>query len=363
MTALPQRLQRLLAIDAYPTLPFSDPVHPRLGDLPARALEVARARVAGRNPDPPAWRMRAVNAWQVDGAGPGPAGPRNRRRALLHAVAAVWNEDDIIYALTEHLFAQGADRVIVIDDASDDATREEAADAGADVILVESDGTYSERVRSSRVQTVIADETTRAGEDVWWLIVDGDEFPRGPDGRTVRELIEDAPDWVDVVGSRVLDHLPPLEGGYIQRQPPLPLFPLARWYHNPYCPRGHWKHPLIRVRTSGDITPMPGHHTVRTADRRRAREFGPTLLTHHFPLRDRDRTEAKLRRAARPGSRYAASPDSFTRWRVQQRLAAMDDLYAGRYDRVPSGYPGGARRGIRAVDWRTLVPPSERTLR
>jgi hypothetical protein len=196
---------------------------------------------------------------------------------------------------------------------------------------------------------------------VWWLVVDADEFPRGPDATTVRDLVQRAPGWVDVVGSRVLDHVPAGSVEYLPRQPPLPFFPLARWFRSGFCPRGHWKHPLMRVRRAGDVYPLPGHHTVGTSDGRRAREWASTLLTHHFPLRARSRTEAKLRRAMAPGGRYGASPDTFTRARIHERVEALDDLYAGRYELVASGFCGDRRLGIAVSDWRALVGPLERS--
>ena len=106
--------------------------------------------------------------------------------------------------------------------------------------------------------------------------------------------------------------------------------------------------------------PRFAHHTVGTADGRRAREWVPTLLTHHFPLRARRRTEEKLRRAMTPDGRYATSPDGFTRDRILERLRALDDLYAGRYERVASGFAGDRRMGITVSDWRALVSPLER---
>ncbi len=340
--------------------PFPHPVAPRLVDCPGRLAEAVRARLLGRTPRPPAAIRRSAAAWQVNGPGPGPTSPESRARPLIYAVTAVWNEDDIVYALIEHLRGQGVDRILVIDDASDDATVEEAVAAGAEVIRYASDGIYSEALRIARVRDAIASETESAGGDVWWLVVDADEFPVGPDGTTVRDLVERVPAWVDVVGSRVLDHVPgPVE--YVPRQPPVPFFPLARWFANGFCARGHWKHPLMRVRRAGDVYPMPGHHTVATADGRRAREYAPTLLTHHFPLRGRSRTEQKLARSAEPGGRYGASPDSFTRARIAQRIEALDALYARRYDRVSAAFSGQRRVGIAVSDWRTLVPPLERT--
>lgn len=355
-------LQRRPAVDAAPPSPFPHPARPAISDYPGRMLELGLARAQGRVPVAPAWIRRSAAAWQIDGPGAGPSAVTSRARPLIYAVTAVWNEEDIVYALVEHLWAQGLDRVLVIDDDSDDATAEEAAAAGAELIRTRSDGTYSEAVRSARVRAAMATHTEAAGGDVWWLVVDADEFPRGPDGTTVRDLVQQAPAWVDVIGSRVLDHVPAGTVEYRPRHPPLPFFPLARWFRSGFCARGHWKHPLMRVRRAHDVYPMPGHHTVGTSDGRRAREYAPTLLTHHFPLRARGRTEAKLRRAMAPGGRYGASPDAFTRARILERVQALDDLYAGRYELVAAGFCGDRRVGIEVSDWRTLVPPLERPI-
>lgn len=343
-----------------PSSPLPYPVRRRMADYPGRWIELSVARARGRVPPPAAWLRRSVASWQVDGPGPGPICAAANARPSIHAVIGVWNEEDIVFALVRHLWAQGVDRVLVIDDDSDDATVEEATAAGAEVIRARSDGAYSEAVRTMRVRDTIARQTDAAGGDVWWLVLDADEFPCGPDRTTVRELVEHAPEWVDVVGSRVLDHVPARSMEYVPRQHPLPFFPEARWFRRGFCGRGHWKHPLMRVRRAGDLYPLAGHHAVATADGRRAREYGPTLLMHHFPLRARGRTEDKLRRGMAPGGRYAAGADAFTRTRVRERLEMLDHLYEGRYELVASGFCGDQLIGIDVSDWRTFVPPSER---
>ena len=344
-----------------PTSPFPQAVVPRIFDRPGSLIELALARARGRVAPPPPWLRRRIAAWQVDGPGPGPASPSARAGPLIHAVVGVWDEEDIVYALVEHLHAQGVDRVLVIDDESEDATAHEAAAAGAEVLRMPSAGAYSEALRTQRFSDVIAARTEDAGGDVWWLVLDADDFPRGPDGTTLRQLVEDAPTWVDVVGARVLDHVPALSGQYVARRPPLEYFPHARWFRRAFCPRGHWKHPLMRVRRAGDVVPLPGHHAVGTGDGRRAREHEATLLMHHFPLRARGRTEARLRRAMAPGGRYAESPDGFTHGRLRDRLQALDHLYAGRYELVASGFCGDPLLGIEVCDWRELVGPLERS--
>lgn len=308
---------------------------------------------------PPPWRRRAVLGWHRLGTGPGPSRPP--QRLLLYAVTAVWNEDDVIYAMVRNLYGQGAERVFVLDDASDDDTVSQAAAADATVMTNPSDGTYREAHRSATIRTVIAEETDRAGGDVWWLVADADEFPR-TGGGTVKELLTAAPGWVDVVGSRVIEHLPCPGACYRPGTHPVAAFPQAHIYRNPYCRLGHWKHQLFRVRAAGEVTPLPGQHTVACADGRQAREWAQDILMHHVPLRDRDRTVTKLRRAAAPGGRYATSPDTFTRWRLHQRLQALDLLFEGRHNLVPNGFPGAPATGVHLVDWRKLVRPDEREL-
>jgi glycosyltransferase involved in cell wall biosynthesis len=272
----------------------------------------------------------------------------------------VWNEDDIIFATVRNLLEQGVDRVFVLDDESDDATVGEALSAGATVVQRTSTGRYAEADRSRSIQELIARETTDAGGDLWWLIVDADEFPRGPDGLTVRQHLATLPDWVDVVGSRVLDHVPSSRSRYQPRAHPVRSFPLARWYHNPYCPLGHWKHQLIRVRAAGDLVPMPGQHVARSGDGRQIREAPGSLLMHHFPIRGHSRTAERYAAANRPDGRYALSPDPFTRARLAQRIHALDAFYADRFDLVPNGFPGQSRQPQMPPPWTELVRATER---
>jgi hypothetical protein len=257
------------------------------------------------------------------------------------------------------LLSQGADGVFVIDDESDDGTDREACVAGAEVVSVRSSGTYAEQARYARIQQLIKDQTAVAGGDVWWVIADADEFPRGPSGLSIRDLVERLPEWVDVVGSRVLEHYPSGRETYCPRSHPLRCYPLARWYNNPYCQVGHWKHQLLRVRWPEELLPLPGHHTAVAEDGRPLREFGDSLLMHHFPFRDRERTEMKLRRAGAPGGRYAGSPDSWLMPRLNQRLAMLENLYTGRFDLIPNSFPGEPLMGITVSDWRGLVSPEE----
>lgn len=352
-------LRRLLATDAFPDLPIPIPVSRHFTDYPVRILQVMRAKLTRHNPPAPPWRRRGVDRWHRIGPGPGPNQESVRPSPLLVGIAAVWNEDDVIYATVRNLFDQGADKVFVIDDGSDDATGQEAAAAGASVVFEKNEGVYREADRCEKIRKLIRDQTAELGGDVWWVVVDADEFPQGPDNTTIRDFIQALPAWVDVVGSRVLDHWPSETEAYRCREHPLTAFPLAQWYRWPWCRNGHWKHQLFRARTPGDLVPMPGHHTVRAADGRRVREYQMSLLMHHFAIRNRQRTEAKLRRSIVSGGRYDRSPDTFTRWRIAQRLHSLDHVYAGRVDLVPNCFPGEPLLGLSLRDWRQLAREDE----
>jgi hypothetical protein len=286
----------------------------------------------------------------------------NRRTPRLFAVTAVWNEDDVIFANVRNLFDQGADCVFVIDDDSDDRTAEEAKEAGAIVVPSKNDGVYREAERSAKIRKLIREQTAAVGGEVWWLVVDADEFPRGPGETTIREFVHTLPPWVDIVGSRVLDHWPSQKEAYSARSHPLTAFPLAQWYRWPWCGLGHWKHQLFRMRTPEDLIPMPGQHTVQSADNRRVREYPTSILMHHFAMRNRERTEAKLRRAWERGGRYSQSSDTFTRWRIVQRITSLNHIYSGRFDLVPNNFPGEPLLGVQLYHWQELVPENERRL-
>lgn len=350
----------LLDEEPWPDLPFPAPQPHRRADYVKRSLDVIVARLTRRNPPPPPWRRRAITSWQRFDAGPGPVS--ESAGGPLYAAIAAWNEDDVIYATVRHLQAQGCSKVFVIDDCSSDLTADEAAAAGAIVTRADSDGVYSEAARSRRLSRLVAAETSKAGYDVWWLIADADEFPRGAEGRTIAAMVAGLPGWVDVVGSRVVEHLPHPGATYRPRSHPVLAFPLAHVYKSPYCPRGHWKHQLFRLRAVDDIVPMPGQHVVACHDGRRAREWPQSLLMHHVPLRGQERTARKIASAMHPQGRYARSPDSFTQWRTRQRTRMLDLLYQGKTNDLPNGFAGEPKTGISLVDWRTLVPAPERLL-
>lgn len=352
---------------------FHDGPQGRLADLPHHAFETALARIRGRNPPFPPWWRRYVGTWQTfadgdgesDGAAAGAGGADERgRRPLLYGLCQAWNEDDVIYATVRNLFLQGADEVFVIDDASDDDTPVEARAAGATVIGDASDGTFDEVRRTRRIAEVIEERSAAADRDVWWIMVDADEFPRGPGARTIRDLALALPPSVDTIGSRVLEHYPSGRSEPRRRHHPLDELPLAHWHVNPACPAGHWKHQMMRVREPGELRFMMGRHTIAApAAGKPVVESRESLLMHHFPLRARWRTEERFRTANSPAGRYGGSGNEFRIRRVETRLRTLALCYAEEYESLPVMYPGERRFGVEVRDWRGLVGARERDVR
>lgn len=342
---------------------FDDGPDARVLDYPQYGLELALARLRRRNPPAAPWWRRYVRTWQSFEPGrafPG-EGDAEEGEPLVYGLSQVWNEDDVIYATVRNLLLEGADEVFVLDDASDDDSVSEAEAAGATVIRDESDGKFDELRRTRRMLEVIDERTRAAGRPVWWIVVDADEFPRGPRGTTIRDLVRTLPPSVDTVGSRVLEHYPGRTSAPKPRHHPLDELPNARWHDNPSCPAGHWKHQLLRVREPGSLRFMFGRHTIAApSGRRPVVESEASLLMHHFPLRGREWTEEKFRLAGSAAGRYGASSDSFVKQRLEKRLRMLGLAYAEEYHLLPNMFPGEPRTGTPVRDWRELVPQAER---
>lgn len=348
-----------MKVAATQNLPFGDGPDAGLRDLPRWTLDVALARLRRRNPPQTPWWRRYVSGWQTFEC----SRCEISQDVPVYALSMAWNEDDVIYATVRNLFIQGVDKVFVVDDGSDDETALEAKAAGATVITDTSDGAFEERRRTDRIAQLIEDHTEAAGGPVWWIVVDADEFPHGPDGMTIRDLVRVLPPWVDTIGSRVLEHYPSERSAPKPRHHPLDELPKAVWHENPSCPAGHWKHQMLYVRRPGEARFMPGRHTIAAPPGRRpVVESEASLLMHHFPLRGRERTAQKFQQASAAGGRYTMSSDAFIKRRLEIRRQMLDLAYRERYDELPNMFPGRPRRGTPVRDWRDLVSPAERRL-
>ena len=252
--------------------------------------------------------------------------PRPIPGVRLHAVLATWNEADVVGATVGNALEQGCEAVHLLDNGSDDGTDEVARAAGAHVLEVFRTDRYDGRANQRRINAAIEDLSRAAGAaQVWWLLLDADELVEGPDGTTIRGLIDRLDRSIRVVGSRTINHYPraehPIEAGADPRG-----FPTnAQERRGVSCRAGHWKHPLVRWDAAGPpVIPQRGAHVASSS--RRLLEPPVSLVTHHYPYRNPEVTRERL---ARLSARLDGEP-----WAMGRRAANADAVYREAYAEV-----------------------------
>lgn len=245
---------------------------------------------------------------------------------VLHAVMVTWNEADVASVTVRNALEQGCDAVHLLDNGSDDGTVDVARRAGAEVREVFRTEGYDGAGHERRIRATI-EQVSRSvgGQHVWWLLLDADELVEGPNGSTIRELVDSLDASVRVVGSRTVNHYPraahPMEVGADPR-----WFPTNEQERTGVsCGLGHWKHPLVRWDADGPpVSVRLGAHVVDAPQR--LRESRMSLVSHHYPFRNPDATRARLDRLS---NRLADD-----RWAMGRRLANADPVYREAYGEV-----------------------------
>jgi len=260
---------------------------------------------------------------------------------VLYATIKAWNEEDVIEATVRNALQQGAQRVFVVDNGSRDTTVERAEGAGATIAESVDSPYFDDDLLIALINGVVARESGSAGaEHVWWLHLDCDEFPTGPQNSTVREHLETLDRRFRVVGSSVLNHLPTPGSApaYISGYHPLDFMPLCyeqRAGENG-CPSRHYKHPLQRFdRDRKFISNGVGAHYALSPDTAVAREPTEGIVLHHFQYRERERTRRALEGLVGPGSTRSKHFEERTVNNAKERLRNLENVYDGRWGEVP----------------------------
>jgi hypothetical protein len=269
---------------------------------------------------------------------PNPANPEVLADCRLFAVLGTWMEEDVVEATVANAFAQGVEAVYLVDNASTDATVARAVAAGA--VLAESYRTevYEERVRMLLMNATVARVSLAAeAAHIWWLWLDADEFPEGPDGRTIADYVGGLDRRFRLVGSTYYNHFPSGAPQYIPGFHPLDFQDLCQRFvpdQPGYCRQPHWKHPLQRFDRRGPfLSSLQGFHGATLLMGERVTEPEGGIVTHHFPYRDETLdavyagrwadVDSLQTRAARPGVEPRPWPDlsSAPRWYDSRQLA------------------------------------------
>ncbi len=228
---------------------------------------------------------------------PNPSSPDTLPEFEMFAVVKTWMDEDVVEATVRNARLHGASSVFIVDNGSTDATVSRAVAAGAAVAEVYQTDLFDGRLVQSLMNAVVARESLRSGaEHVWWLYLDSDEFPEGPQGMPIREYLSTLDRRYRVVGAHYVNHVPSDKPEYLSGFHPIDFQPLcyefapARW---PPCTLGHWKHPLQRFDRHGHfLLSNDGAHSGFCNDR--LVEPSDGLVTHHFQYRDEDLTRAKI---------------------------------------------------------------------
>jgi Glycosyl transferase family 2 len=256
----------------------------------------------------------------------------------LFAVVKTWMDEDIVAAVVRNAFTQGVESVFVVDNGSTDATVERAEEAGATIAEVFDTPAFDGPLAQVLMNAVVARESLRSGAGhVWWLYLDSDEFPEGPDGTSLIEYLATLDRRFRVVGSACFNHLPNEKPEYLAGFHPIDFQPLYFEFLPAWTPmcgqRSHWKHPLQRFDRGGNfIVSRPGSHGGICPQDLVEPEGG--IITHHFQYRDEDLTRAKLQLTCGPGSRRTALYGANRMDGFSRRLRSLDAVYAQRWDDV-----------------------------
>jgi hypothetical protein len=273
------------------------------------------------------------------------------------AVLGTWTEQDIVEATVRNAIAQGAESVYLVDNASTDATVERALSAGAELAESYATAQYQERMRILFMNAVVARVSLASGADhVWWLWLDADEFPEGPDGLTIAEYLHTLDRRFRMVGSTYYNHFPSETPAYISGFHPLDFQPLCErfWPEQPrHCAQPHWKHPLQRFDRDGAfLQALGGFHSATLRTTESLVEPAGGIVTHHVQYREEAATRARLELQC--GAARNDLNDTVGNTHMQRRFDNLDAVYAHRWADVESLRRNEPLPGVRPEPWTDL---------
>jgi hypothetical protein len=279
----------------------------------------------------------------------------------LFAILGAWMEEDVIAATVANAFAQGCERVFLVDNDSTDGTVREAVTAGAELAEVFVTEQYDEVLRLEVMNRVVREQSELDGSNhIWWLWLDADEFPHGPRGLTVREFVAQLDRRYRIVGARFVNHYPDRLPAYVYGRHPLDFQPMCE-EHRVGCALKHRKHSLQRYDRGGiEILSDRGFHRATSAEVPLLEPLEAIYL-HHFPYREEDVTRRRLALLC------GTDADGNTRVRegddaadgMVPRFQTLDAVYRGDWGSVRNYRFDGEFTVASPIEWSTLAPPED----
>ena len=352
--AVPRRelLRTALLIDAPLVLRMISWTRRQVAPVKARRMVGDVLRRAGVLP-------RRESAWVV--AEEQPKTVRVLGAPRLFAILGAWMEADVIAATVTNAFAQGCERVYLVDNDSPDDTVAEAMKAGATLAESFSTDKYDEQLRLDIMNRVVRNVSAAESADhIWWLWLDADEFPHGPRGLTVLEFLSGLDRRFRIVGARFINHFPSAHPAYIPGFHPLDFQPLCE-EHRFGCALHHRKHPLQRFDRAGPpIICDRGFHEASSMERP-LREPTEAIFLHHFPFRDPIVTRSRLKMLcandAAGGMRVKDGDDAADG--MVPRFQTLEAVYTADWEHVRN-YRSDSQFSIaRPVAWTSLAAAAD----
>lgn len=290
---------------------------------------------------------------------------RRTKPFRLYCWISSWYDGDIIEANIQNCLQHGADRVLVLDNASPDDTHQEALLAHAHEVRSFYTPFYMEAKRialmNAWVREVVESEPDAT---IWACCLDADEFLQVSNHQTLRDFLSELDSMVNVVGFDCIEHFPtPGQTQHnVLRQHPAKWQPLI--WRRPSTGTCHWKHCLRRYRNGVyDACFSRGFHTTRTRPSAQLVEPSRSLALHHFPYRNESRTRTRLAALCTPsevtGSYRRSAPDDnlLHNQGAIRRFQYLEAVYDGRYDlvQIPHSQRLNSDFGLEVHPWNKLM--------
>ncbi len=339
-------MARIALTDRVATISAVEPLFRRAYSLAHRARDFLFARSWS-----PTWSEVQPNPTAPDSLGP----------VRLFAIVSTYNEADIIAASVNNAFAQGAERVYLVDNASTDDTVAHATAAGAIVVERYETKQQEDRLRMTLMSAAVWHISSHESDaHIWWLWMDADEFSHGPGHLTIAEYLATLDRRFRVVGADFYQHFPDTNPGYVPGFHPLDFQPMCEHFWQEFMPRctiGHWKHPLARFdRTGPFLFPTDSFHAWSPNDRTRLAEPDIGIVTHHFQYRDEATTRRRLEAIWGTDSERAAQMLRTGSDAGSRRLRSLDAVYEHRWGDVDNNRHVPGDVGVSLQRWSEFDP-------
>jgi hypothetical protein len=266
-------------------------------------------------------------------------------------------EGNVIFATVKNAFAQGCERVYLVDNDSPDDTVEQAQAAGAILARRFKTSRYDEELRLQIMNQVVSDVSAEAQSDhIWWLWLDADEFPHGPRGLSLLDFLRGLDRRFRIVGARFIQHFPSLEPAYIPEYHPLDFQPLCE-EHRFGCRLGHRKHPLQRFDRRGHPIVCDRGFQEAWSEEHPLLEPTEAIFLHHFPFRNYAVTRARLaalRAKATSGDTRVGLNDDAAGGMVA-RFESLDAVYRGHWEAGRNYRPETGFSVPNPIPWSSMV--------